>query len=161
MQFVFQYSWVFIVLVVFANAVFWRFDARKRIKADSSLRRPLNRLYGGFAFWLSLPFLVMGAGITLGQSGHVFEFLRFDYTNPFVAGFHMLVIAEYGLFAYWVFFAGGADHLALHTEIVNARPKFRLAARVLGVLLPLQYGGIVLYATFSPHFGQLAGAFGV
>ncbi len=161
MRLIFQYSWALIVLVVLANAAFWRIEARHRINSDPSLRRPLNRLYGGFAFWLSLPFLVMGVGIVFGETGSAFAYLRLDFTNLFVAAFHIVVVTEYGLFAYWVFFAGGADQLALHTELLHARPKFRLGARVLAGVLPLQYVGTMLYTTFSPHFGQLAGAIGV
>ena len=119
----------------------------------------MNRLYGGFAFWLSLPFFVMGTGIMTGHVDSVFHYLRPDTLNPFIIGFFVLGFAEDALFIYWVFFRQGDRFLALHTELVHERPKFRAAVRGLAIALPLVQG-VAFYLTFSPHFGQLLGAKG-
>ena len=155
---VYQYSWIVFILVVVANAVFWRMEARDRIKVDPSLRRPLNRLYGGFVFWLSLPFLMMGAGIVTGNVDNIFQFLKLDSGNPFIIATQALLFAEDALFIYWVFFRRGDHLLALHTEIAHARPKLRVGARILAIALPFLHGAALYQATFSPHFGQFFGA---
>lgn len=154
----FRYFWIFIVLSIFASAVVWRMEARDRIKADPTLSEPLNRLYGGFAFWLSLPFLVMGGGIVFGYVDTVFGYFRFDAGNPFILSFHALIFAEDALFLIWVFFRDGDEFVALHTEIVNARPKFRTAVKIAAVALPILYAFSVYQITTSPHFGQFFGA---
>lgn len=155
---VLQYFWLPMLLFVLGLAAFWRLAARPRIAADPALRQSLNRLYGGFAFWLSLPFLLMGAGILAGAVDHVLQYLRFDASNPFVVAFQVVGIVWDLLFLYWVFFRGGDRLLALHTELVNNRPKFRFAMRALAVVLPPLHIWTIAYATFSPHFGQALGA---
>jgi hypothetical protein len=157
-QIFFQYAWLLFLLMVLAMAAFWRLQARPRIAADPSLRQPLNRLYGGFAFWLSLPFLLMGAGILTGAVGHTLHYLRFDPQNPFIVAFWLLAVVEDALFFWWVFFRGGDRLLALHTELVNDRQKFRIAMRALAVVLPPLHIATFTYATVSPHFGQALGA---
>lgn len=157
-QVFFQYAWLPLLLMVLAMAAFWRLAARPRIAADPALRQPLNRLYGGFAFWLSLPILLMGAGTLAGAVDNVLQYLRFDGGNAFVVAFQVFGIALDVLFLYWVFFRGGDRLLALHTELVNDRPKFRVAMRAFAVLLPPLHVATVAYATFSPHFGQALGA---
>jgi hypothetical protein len=119
-------------------------EARDRIKVDPSLRRPLNRLYGGFVFWLSLPFLMMGMGIATGNVDNIFQYLRLDSGNPYIIGFQALTFAEDALFIYWVFFRRGDHLLALHTEIAHARPKFRVAVRILALALPLLHVATLL-----------------
>ena len=153
-----QYFWLLMLLFVLGLAAFWRLAAQPRIAADPALRQPLNRLYGGFAFWLSLPFLLMGAGILAGAVDHVLQYLRFDAGNAFVVAFQIFGIALDALFLYWVFLRGGDCLLALHTELVNDRPKFRIAMRALAVVLPPLHIATIAYATVSPHFGQALGA---
>lgn len=154
----YQYFWVAVIFVLVANAAFWRYEAIGRIKDDPSLRRPLNRLYAGFAFWTSLPFIVMGGGIASGFVDSIFDYLIIDTQNPFVVAFLALLFAEDALFIYWVFFRRGDHLLALHTELTSARPKFRVAVRVLAGALPLLHCSVLYYTTVSPHFGQFLGA---
>src|SRR3546814_2497243 len=90
---VLQYGWLSVLLMVLAIAAFCRLAARPRIAADPALRQPLNRLYGGFAFWLSLPILLVGAGILAGAVDNVLQYLRFDGVNPFVVAFQIFGIA--------------------------------------------------------------------
>lgn len=151
-----RYSWVFFIFVVIANAVHWRLEARARIRADPSLRAPLNRLYAGFAFWVSLPFVLMGVGIVTGSVETIFDYLRIDFDNPYILGFQVLLFALDALLIYWIFVRGGDDLLALHTELEDARPKLRVAARIGAICLPVLHV-VSLYnyqVTFAPHFGQ-------
>lgn len=159
-QILYQHFWFVIILGMVGNAVTFRVAARHRIKTDPSLRHPLNRLYGGLAFWLSLPFLLMGGGIVTGNVGGVFQYLMVDTGNLFITAFHGLLFAEDALFIYWVFCRRGDHLLALHTEIASARPKFRVAMRMLAIALPLLQGATLYYATSLPHFGQFFGANG-
>lgn len=158
--YLYRYFWIVCIVVLFATAAFWRMEAKDRIRADPTLRQPMNRLYGGFVFWLSLPFLVMGLGIVTGNVDTVFHYMSLDTDNPYIIGFLFLLFAEDALFMYWVFFQHGDQRLALHTEIAHARPKFRAAARFLAIALPLVHGVVLYQATFSPHFGQFLGANG-
>ena len=43
-RFLLQQFWIIVIIVIAANAIIWRFQARDRIAADPSLRTPLNRL---------------------------------------------------------------------------------------------------------------------
>ena len=155
-----HYFWIFFFLAMIASAAICRIQAQQRINVDPSLRAPLNRLYGGFAFWLGLPFLLMGAGIVTGLVDGVPSYLMFDGNNSYVIAWHALIFAEDALFIFWVFFRRGDEKLSLHTEITQARPKFRIAARILAIALPLHHAATVYYVTSLPHFGQLPGANG-
>lgn len=160
-QLVIQHFWLISIFIVVGNAVAWRVGATGRIKADPSLRKPLDRLYGGFAFWTSLPFLVMGAGIVTGYVSGVFPYLVIDFRNPFITAFHAVLFVEDALFVFWVFYWRGDHLLALHTEIVSARPKFRIAVRIVAIALPLVHAFTLYQTTSSPHFGQFFGANGI
>jgi hypothetical protein len=153
-----QFFWLPVLLLVLGLAAFWRLQARPRIAADPSLRLPLNRLYGGFAFWLALPVAFMGAGILAGAVPHVLHFLRFDPGSPFVVAFWLLVVVEDALLLWWVFRRGGDERIALHAELPQHRPQVRLGARVLAVAAPLSQAFALAYATFSPQLGQFLGA---
>ena len=155
---VLQYFWLALLAFVLGLAAFWRFQARPRIAADPALRQPLNRLYGGFAFWLSLPLLLMGAGILAGAAPHFLAYLRFDAGQPFIVAFWLLVVAEDALFLWWVFLRGGDERIALHAELPNRMPQARLAVRALAVAVPLSHSAALAYATFSPQLGQRLGA---
>jgi len=140
-----------------ANAAFWRMEAQGRIGTDPRLARPLNRLYGGFAFWLSLPFLLVGTAVLTGNATSSFDFVTFDAENPYNVGWWALIFGEDALFIYWVFWRAGDEKLSLHTELLDARPKFQVAVKIVAVALPVIH---FLHATFSPHFGQFSGANG-
>lgn len=149
------------LLFILGLAASWRFAAGHRIAADPALRRPPNRLYSGFAFWLSLPFLVMGAGVLSGSVETTLHFLRFDLSNPFIVAFYLLAVVEDALFIWWIFFRDGDRLLALHTELPVNGPRFRLAVRGFAILMLLSQAGSVYYATSSPHLEQFLGALGV
>jgi len=155
-----RHFWLFTILLNVASAAFWRIKARGRIKADPTLREPLNRLYGGYVFWLSLPFLVMGAGIVTGHTHTFFEYLRFDAADPFILSFHALVIAEDALFLVWVFFRNGDETMALHKDTVDARSKFRITLRIVAIAAPVLHVFVVYRATSSSQFGQFLNIIG-
>ena len=156
----FRDFWIVVIIGLVATAVFWRLEARDRIKVDPSLRKPLNRLYTGFVFWTSLPFLVMGAGIISGHVDNILFYLRFDSDNIFIVICYILMFSEDALFLYWIFLRRGDHLLVLHTEIVRDRPKLRVAVRILAITLPFVHGFTLYQATFSPHFGQFFDAMG-
>ncbi len=156
----FRDFWIIIIIALVATAVFWRLEARDRIRIDPSLKKPLNRLYTGFVFWTSLPFLVMGGGILSGHVDNILFYLRFDDDNIFILSFYILIFSEDALFIYWIFLRRGDNLLVLHTEISRDRPKLRIAVQILAVALPFLHGFTLYQATFSPHFGQFFDAIG-
>lgn len=157
---VFRYSWIILIAFVVASAIFWRIEAKDRIAADPTLRQPLNRLYVGFVFWLSLPFLVMGLGIVTGNVDSVFYYLQLDTDNLYVISFVVILFVEDALFIFWVFFRHGDQRLALHLELAHERAKFRVAVKTVAIALPMVHGFMLYQMTVSPHFGQLLGARG-
>lgn len=132
-------GWLLGVLVAVANAIVMRWQARDIIAADPSLRQPLNRLYLGIAFWVSLPFLAMGIFVLTGAAtGHeMVDFLGAGRENPAVLAIHGLLMAESLLFFLWVWFRGGAERLSLHPwgrgSPSDVKAVSRLAAAVLAV----------------------------
>ena len=155
-----RYFWLAVIFFILGLAIFWRLEANDRIVSDPSLKKPLNRLYSGFAFWTSLPFLLMGLGILTGNVESVFHYLVLGTDKSFVIASQVFLFALDVLFIYWVFFRDGDQLIALHTELVQDRPKLRVAVKGLAIAIPIVQCLGFYQATFSPHFGQWLGAQG-
>ena len=66
-----------------------------------------------FAIFSELPWLVMGAGILIGDVPNIWYYFRPQDRNPFVLAWFASVFLLAFYFAYWVFFRRGAQKVVL------------------------------------------------
>ncbi len=66
----------------------------------------------GAAFWLNVPWFVMGIGSTIGGVPSIFHYFRPRDGNPFVLSWWGSVFTLWIISLYWIFIAGGAAKLA-------------------------------------------------
>lgn len=123
-----QWAWLVFLAGVPLNVLAIRRRVRRHIVAHPELAEGYRRLLRGFAFWTSLPWLVMGAGCTVGGVPTVFHFLRPAAGGPFVWAFWVVVYAEFLLLGWWAVRCGGAEALVRHPGLVAFRT--RSAARM-------------------------------
>jgi hypothetical protein len=77
---------------------------------------------------MTLPWVIMGVGITTGGVPGIFEYFRPAEGNPYVIAFYGALFLIWVLGTYWVFFRQGAELLVTHPGLFNR--DFRSTARV-------------------------------
>jgi hypothetical protein len=118
-----QYAWVVLLACTLLNiASLWR-SVRPRVAAHPELAAGYRRLIRGLAFWLSLPWLVMGVGCTIGGVPSFRNFLKPAVGGAFVWAFWVVVIAEFLLLGYWAMWGGGAEALVRHPGLMNVNTE--------------------------------------
>ncbi len=103
--FISQYFWVLCLLFGALNYLRTRMglSAQARIEAAAYLRN--------FALGMNLPWLVMGAGQLTGYTPTVWYYFRPQDGNPFVIAWLATIFLASYIYAWWVFFAGGAEKI--------------------------------------------------
>jgi hypothetical protein len=115
-----RYGWVFLLAGTLLNVpCLWR-RARPRIAEHPELATGYRRLIREFAFWVSLPWLVMGFGVVVGSVPTIFNFLSPVAGGPFVWAWWLVIYAEFLLVLYWVVFRSGAEVLACYPGVLYA-----------------------------------------
>lgn len=144
------------VAITCINALYWKIHSHEHIRERPELAAGYRRLIRGYLFWFNLPWIVMGVGLELGGLPSIFSYFRPRDGNPFILAFFGVVIAEWILSFWWLFFARGAEFLVEHPGILRGFPRSPTFIRLyycLGVA-----GGIagVLFMWFSniPVFTQ-------
>src|SRR5438874_426684 len=126
-----QYVWAVLGAgVQILPAALW-VRARPRMAADPSLRPGYRRLIRGFAAWLAVPWLAMGAGCLIGRLPDPAAFVRPGAGGPWAWAFWAAAFGAFGYAAWWAVWGGGAEDLARHPgalPLLPAWPAGRLKA---------------------------------
>lgn len=95
-----------------AVVTFNYFKVTRDLELRSEGPRPLSdktKTYlARFAIAASLPWVVMGAGQILGSTPSLWYYFRPQDGNPFVLVWFALIFLLWCVYAWWIFFAGGA-----------------------------------------------------
>ncbi len=113
-NFISQYFWLFFIGFTIANALIWRFHARRFIAADPTLESSYRRLIRGYLIWLNIPWLVMGASILGRGVTSLWDYFRPQDGNPHVVLWFTLVLFIQLAGIYWIFAKSGAEELERH-----------------------------------------------
>jgi hypothetical protein len=111
MLILFKYFWALAIALGCFSAVWMSFHM-KQASAKERLKMML-----GSAFWMNVPWIVMGIGSTIGGVPTFFHFLRPKDGNPFVLAWWASVVAVYVIASYWIFIGQGAAKLAKYEVI--------------------------------------------
>jgi hypothetical protein len=122
MPLIMQHAWLLLLGGVLINVpLLWR-RARPHIAAHPELEAGYRRLIRGSAFWMSLPWLVMGVGCVIGGVPSFLDYLFPLTGGPFVWAFWAVLYTEFLLLGYWAVWRGGAEALVRHPGFTNVRP---------------------------------------
>lgn len=114
--FVNQFWLVALVAMGLSVWTIWR-RAKMYIAMEPSMEPSYRRLLKGWAFWMCLPWVVMGVGSLIGRVPTVIHFLKPQDGNPFVLVFWAVLVSEIMLGAHWIFLRGGAETLSRHPGV--------------------------------------------
>jgi hypothetical protein len=116
-------AWLLFLGVVLLNVPILWHRSRPQIAAHPELEAGYRRLIRGLAFWMSLPWLVMGLGYMVGGVQTLRDFLRPAAGGPYVWALWAVVYAELVLLGYWAVWGGGAKALVRHPGVINIRTR--------------------------------------
>ena len=140
MDLIFKHAWLLFIGVMCVNGAVWWTRAQREIAADPTLEPGYRMLIRGWLVYGNLPWLVMGAGVLIGEVPSPLH-----YFNPrngiFVALFYVSVVAVWVALAYWIFLRQGAEMLVRHPGLLQLPVQQPWAVKAL-VVLSLA-GGII------------------
>lgn len=119
----FRHFWVVAIGInVFNSWIVWR-RVQKHIRENPDLAPGYRKIVNGYAFWSSIPWLIMGIGILEGGIPHLFYFFRPADGNPYVLAYWAAMFLIYGVAAgYWLFRRDGIEMLIRHPGLSYRRP---------------------------------------
>ena len=88
MKYITDYFWIILIGVTAANAAAWWRYARPHIARKPELRQGYKRLILNFVFWGSIPWLVMGLGLSVGSAASIYDYLKPREANLWVLGWY-------------------------------------------------------------------------
>ena len=94
--------------------------AKEVIAEDPGRASQCRRLIRRVAACISLPWVVMGIGLTMGRVPTVLHFCRPRDGNPYVLAFHVALLLLWIITFVWVFLMGGA-------RFIDENPRLFLA----------------------------------
>jgi hypothetical protein len=125
---------VFMLISAVLNAYSLKRGARTLIAEHPELGEGYKKLFKGYLFFISLPLIVMGAGILSGSVHSVFDYFRPRGGNPYVLLFHAVIIFIYLLAVYWIYFGSGAEFLVNHPGLFNWSPKSTTGVKIIAAI---------------------------
>jgi len=148
-----KFLWLLCLLVTVGNAYFFKRGARELIAERPELAEGYEKVFKGFLFFGSLPWVVMGIGILSGSVHAFSDFFRPREGNPFVLAFHAVLIAIYALIVKWIYFGNGAEFLVKHrlvgfSGLIERDFKSPTSVTV-AIALPLAAGAVAMYVMWS------------
>lgn len=140
MEFWFRYFWAIALAVNAVNLV------AMSLQPGLSSNDPEEReWYADFKRRLvlvgSIPWLVMGAGSTLGGVPNMLYYFRPQDRNPWVLAWFGSMFAIWVAVSYWIFLRGGAESLAAHPQAFQ--PPISDPRKVKGFWLLCSAGGVL------------------
>ena len=137
----FRHAWVIFIAVTVANALIGKFRSRRYIRERPELADGYRKLFRGILIWENLPWILMGFAVESGGVRDMFSFFRPRDGNPFVSAWFTLIIAEWILGFWWLFFQRGAEFLVAHPGFMRYEAKSPTTLKVFYCLTIL--GGII------------------
>jgi hypothetical protein len=148
----FKYFWALAIVITCINAVIMGFYMKQ-----GSAKERLKMMLGS-AFWLNVPWIVMGIGSTIGKVPTFFHFFRPRDGNPFVLAWWASVAVVYLIGSYWIFIGRGAEKLA-NSGVIRYRSMGKTStvssekgAKLVFLLLltPALIAGIIMWSVDIP-----------
>jgi hypothetical protein len=117
--FVFDYAWIFLILVTTINALVLKVHSSRIVKEHPELQGGYDQLFKGYIIYMNIPWAIMGIGMVFGGVPSAFNFFTPRHGNIFVIPFHASIVILWFLGIWWVYFKGGAEFLNKYKGIFN------------------------------------------
>jgi hypothetical protein len=114
-----KYFWLIALIATFINWLSFRREAQKQIEKQPRLRPGYNSLIRGYLPFMSLPWLVMGIGCTIGGVPSIWHYFRPRDGNPYVISWFGCIFFLWVCGTFWLFFKNGAEMLAQHPGAIQ------------------------------------------
>jgi len=138
--FLFDYAWVFFILITLINAFILKVRAARAIRDQPELRVGYDQLFKGYILFMNIPWVLMGIGMLVGGVPSTFTYLYPRGGNPFVIAFHISVVILWLLSIWWIYFRGGAEFLVKYKGVFRQDISSPILIKVMFALMLV--GGI-------------------
>ena len=122
METFFNYFWLVAIMVNVINAVIFWVRVQPYIQKRPELRPGYSKLIRGYVIGMSIPWIVMGIGMTIGGISNIADYFYPRAGNQFVIAWWVSLWALILLFSYWVWFRGGAEQLIKYPGLLQGNP---------------------------------------
>jgi hypothetical protein len=143
-----KYVWLLMIInnVIGTLSIWVR--AQTHIEKNPALRLGYIRLIQGFFLWMSLPWLVMGLGFTVGSISKLSAYLCLRSGNLFILSWWISIWILMIVYYRWIHFQGGAETLVQHPGFSRPHfndPKTLKFVSSLLIVFGLMIHGIILF----------------
>jgi hypothetical protein len=118
---VFQYFWIFLIIITCINAFVLKSKSKDYIRANPQLEKGYNDMFKATITIANIPWVIMGIGSLTGMTKSADEFFHPSQLNPIVLVFHLSTIIILLLGIRWIYFKKGAEFLELHPGLIGKR----------------------------------------
>ncbi len=122
-DFISMYFWAIALAMGPINAVIMYARTKCYRQANPALTAGYKTLLKRYLILPSIPWVIMGWGISSGQVASVWQYLHPRAGGLFVESFFFCVVCLWLLFSYWIFLAQGAETLAKYPGLFNLPVK--------------------------------------
>jgi len=122
--------WLIAIAITCANAYILYSRSKVEVARDSGLKEGYDKLLKGYLIFMNVPWVIMGIGIVVGGV-QILDYSNPEAGNPYVLAFHFNGLVLWALFAFWIYFRGGAEFLVKHPGWMNYNIKSPLALKSL------------------------------
>src|SRR5262249_16223638 len=143
-----KYFWLLALFVTVWNAYALKRGVRKLVAEHPELEEGYEKIFKGYLFIGSLPWIVMGVWRLSGSVDGVFDFFRPREGNPFVLALHAVIIAIWALAVNWIYLGTGAEFLVKHPGVFNWNFKSPRGVKVMTAIC-LAGGVLGMYSMWS------------
>jgi len=138
-----SHFWAVAIVVSLLNGMIIYFRTKPSWKSNPELKEGYSKAVKHYVFWLTLPWIVMGICMELGNMDTIFEFFNPRGGNKYVLFWHYTVYGLWILHLCWLFMLGGVDFLHKHPGIFNKE----------GTSKPM-----IIFMNLGGYVGGIAGA---
>lgn len=149
-EFLSRYFWAVAIAVNTLNTLILWWRSQSYIRSDPSLLPGYVLLTRGYWIGLSLPWLVMGAGLLSGGVPAIRYFLVPQSGNPFVLAWWIVWWAIVAFITDWVVRRGGAEMFITHPGFLRGNPTNSKTIKFFWLLLLAVNTAITIYIFAQP-----------
>ncbi|MEM9092476.1 MAG: hypothetical protein AAGC93_27565 [Cyanobacteria bacterium P01_F01_bin.53] len=115
-----SHVWLVAIAINAINATIFWVRAQPDIQQTPILKTGYIKLLLGFFVGLSLPWIVVGVGTTLGEIESIADYFYVREGNPSVVALWIVIWALILSFSQWLWFQNGAEILLRHPAILRS-----------------------------------------
>ena len=119
MALIFRHFWVAFIVVTLINGGIWWWRSKPYRERDPSLTESYRSLILGFITWGNIPWVIMAAGILIGDVPSIFHYFNPRSSSPFVLAWFGSLFFLWLIGSYWLFARGGAEKIVRHPGLLQ------------------------------------------